>query len=152
MGVKNNDRLLISPQLELDQSLIPVTIYATGSCNYETRFGIFFSVLQSGKHWRLLKGDLQDTTANRCIITGITEAVGCLKEPCRVTVVTATDLGMSRPEGKNRINGDLLDSLKRLIRKNRHEIVIDVWQGGGDRLRSEIVFISGCRELFHALG
>jgi hypothetical protein len=71
-----------------------VKIYSIGSCNPQTRLGRYTALLQYKSNFKVVDGDLTNTTANRCIITGLIEAVKLLKKPCRVNLITSTAIGV----------------------------------------------------------
>ena len=115
-----------------------VTIYATGSCDPTTRKGCFNSSLQYGPHVKYLSAEITDTTANRCIILGLHAAVEQLKEPCRVTFVTSTLIGVGRDGRPRGHNKDLVSSLLKAIALGRHDATFDVWSGRGEELKGLI--------------
>lgn len=89
-----------------------ITIYSIGSCNTETRIGNYETLLEYGNHRKYLAGRVEDTTANRCIIIGFIEAVRKIKEPCRVELVSTTQIGLS---GLRKNKGSNIDLIKLLI-------------------------------------
>ncbi len=116
----------------------PVTIYSTGSCDPSTRKGRYSASLQYGSHIRHLSEEVADTTANRCIILGLLRAVEHLKEPCLVTLVTSTPIGVGKRERAKGPNKDLLKSLLQALALGRHDASFDVWSGRGEELNALI--------------
>ena len=98
-----------------------VTIYSTGSCDTASRKGRYCVSLQYGAYVRYLTEEVTDTTANRCIILGLLAAVERLKEPCQVTLVTSTPIGVRKGERSKGPNGDLVKSLLQALALGGHE-------------------------------
>ena len=82
-----------------------------------------------------LKHDLVDTTANRCIIQGLIEGVRNLREPCEVTLVTSTSLGLPKLKGTN---VDILRVLVSALEERNCTFTSNVVDGQGDDLRNRI--------------
>ncbi len=115
-----------------------VTIYSIGSCDTTTRKGRYNASLQYGEHVKYLAAEVSDTTANRCIILGLLAAVERLKEPCLVTLVTSTPIGVRKGERAKGPNGDLVKSLLQALALGGHDANFDVWSGRGDELNALI--------------
>ena len=61
-----------------------VTIYTDGACSGNPGPGGWGAVLRYGEHEKELSGGAPDTTNNRMELTGVIEALRCLREPCVV--------------------------------------------------------------------
>ncbi|WP_264312444.1 hypothetical protein [Pseudomonas putida] len=116
-----------------------VFIYSVGSCDTATRLGTAESLLEYNGKTKYLNQQLQDTTANRCIIEGLIAGVGQLKEPCSVRLVTATKIGLQKAARGKGVNADLVASLIRDLQERDCVFDFEVWEGRGDELRSKIV-------------
>ena len=66
----------------------PVRAFTDGACSGNPGPGGWGAVLQFGDHERELHGGVEDTTNNRMELTAAIEALGALKEPCRVSLTT----------------------------------------------------------------
>ena len=115
-----------------------VTIHSIGSCDTATRKGRYCVSLQYGEHVKYLSAEVSDTTANRCIILGLVAAVEQLKEPCQVTLVTSTPIGVKKGERSKGPNGDLVKSLLQALALGGHDATFDVWAGRGEELNTLI--------------
>ncbi len=65
-----------------------VRIYTDGACKGNPGPGGWGAVLKYGSHIREIKGYSRHTTNNIMELTAVIEALGTLKESCRVTVTT----------------------------------------------------------------
>jgi hypothetical protein len=118
-----------------------VTIYSSASCDCATREGSFFAALEYQGHFKYLTGRQSDTTVDRCILMGLLQAIHLISVPCRLTLVTATQLAFNRlgdPKGQNR---DLKQLLLRLGREKKCELQFELWPGGGERLKLKLAEI-----------
>ena len=115
-----------------------VTIYSTGSSDTTTRKGRYCASLQYGEHVKYLSAEVSGTTANRCIILGLLAAVEQLNEPCQVTLVTSTPIGVKKGRRSKGPNGDLVKSLLQTIALGGHDATFDVWSGRGEELNALI--------------
>ncbi len=115
-----------------------VTIYSSASCDWNTREGRFFAALEYHGHYKFVSGNQSDSTADRCILIGIIEAIHLINEPCKLTIVTATRFAFNRfgkPKGSNK---ELKQLLLGRIKDKQCEVEFDVWPGGGDHLKSRL--------------
>lgn len=87
---------------------------------------------------KLFTGELDDTTANRCIIHGCIEGVRNLKEACIVEFVTAIKLSVSKFKKGKGVNKDLLLALTKLLNEKGCEFNFTVEEGKGDWLKEKI--------------
>ena len=108
-----------------------VTIYSIGSCVTETRKGLFEVVLAYGEHRKYLTEAVNDTTANRCVILGLIAAVKLLKEPCNVTLITTTRVGLRGLAKGKGPNLDLLHELISLLSEKQCEFEFNELEGEG---------------------
>lgn len=63
-----------------------VAIYTDGACAGNPGPGGWGAVLMYGEHYKELSGNAAETTNNRMEIQAVIEALGSLKQPCRVNV------------------------------------------------------------------
>ncbi len=120
-----------------------VTVYTDGACSGNPGPGGWGAILDyKGKRKELSGGEAQ-TTNNRMELTAVIEALGALKEPCVVTVITDSKyvsdgitLGWAAGWKKNNwrkkdrkpaLNPDLWDTLLNLCEK--HKVVFSWIKG-----------------------
>ena len=120
-----------------------VTVYTDGACSGNPGPGGWGAILDyKGKRKELSGGEAQ-TTNNRMELTAVIEALGALKEPCTVTVITDSryvsdgiTLGWAagwkknnwrRKDRKPALNPDLWDTLLNLCEK--HKVVFSWIKG-----------------------
>lgn len=65
-----------------------VEIFTDGACSGNPGPGGWGAILRYNGHTKELSGGEPDTTNNRMELTAVIEALGSLKEPCRVTLTT----------------------------------------------------------------
>lgn len=88
---------------------MPIEIYATGSCDTESRRGYGHAILSySGIDQKHVAVAFDNTSANRCILHAIIAGLQEIKKPCAVLVVTATSSTRERPCLYQPPNGMLL--------------------------------------------
>jgi ribonuclease HI len=116
-----------------------ISIYSVGSCDTATRLGTGESLLEYNGKTKYLYQQLQDTTANRCIIEGLIAGVRQLKEPCSVLLVTATKIGVKKAIRGKGVNADLMGRLIKDLRERECVFDFEVWEGRGDELRFKVV-------------
>lgn len=116
-----------------------VSIYSVGSCDTGTRIGTAESLLEYNGKTKYLNQQLQDVTANRCIIEGLIAGVGQLKEPCYVLLVTATKIGVEKALRGKGVNADLVGRLLKDLQEQECVFDFEVWEGRGDELRMKVV-------------
>lgn len=115
-----------------------VTISSVGSCDTTTRLGYYEVLMEYNGKFKYLKNDLSDTTVNRCIIQGFIDGVRSLREPCDVTLVAATSLGLSAFPKLKGPNVDILRVLASVIEEQNCTFTFDAVCGHGDELRERI--------------
>jgi len=147
ISFKEEKRNLTNSSLSLDDVIEDdsdaVKIFSTGSCNPKTRCGKYNSLLEYKSHYKAVNGDLDDTTANRCIITGLIEAVKLLKKPCKVFLVTSTPIGIASVTRKGKgINVDILKILLEVLNEKRCEPKFIAVEGEGEMLNRYISSMS----------
>ena len=120
-----------------------VTVYTDGACSGNPGPGGWGAILDyKGKRKELSGGEAQ-TTNNRMELTAVIEALGALKEPCVVTVITDSKyvsdgitLGWAagwkrnnwrKKDRKPALNPDLWDTLLNLCEK--HKVVFSWIKG-----------------------
>ena len=120
-----------------------VTVYTDGACSGNPGPGGWGAILDyKGKRKELSGGEAQ-TTNNRMELTAVIEALGALKEPCTVTVITDSryvsdgiTLGWAagwkrnnwrKKDRKPALNPDLWDTLLNLCEK--HKVVFSWIKG-----------------------
>lgn len=115
-----------------------ISIYAVGSCNAETREGFGEVLLEYNTKVKYLLVVAHDTTASRCIIKGLITGVKLIKEPCAVTLVTSTKIGVTKVVRGNGVNTDLVRTLILELQERQCTFRFDVWAGRGEELRSKV--------------
>lgn len=68
--------------------------------------------------------DIQETTANRCIILAVAHAIKTLKEPCDITVYTFGSFGIKKmyQTSKTWVNRDVGNKLLNVIQEGKHQV------------------------------
>lgn len=147
MNEEQRSNKVLLKEIQNDDSDV-VKIYSTGSCDARTRVGRYTALLQYKAHFKVVNGELQDTTANRCIITGLIEAVKLLKKPCRVNLITSTAIGVKRVhrKGKEGVNADIVKVLLDFLNQKQCDPNFIVVEGEGDELNNFIFLKSLCNE------
>lgn len=114
-------------------------IYSIGSCNPQTKLGRYTALLQYKSHFKVVEGDLTYTTAKRCIIIGLIEAVKQLKKPCTVNIITSTPIGVDNliKNGKA-TNADILKILLDTLAQKHCDPSFIVVKGEGEKLNKFI--------------
>ena len=115
-----------------------VKIYSSGSCDSTRRVGCFFAALEYEGRFKYVAGEIDNATADRCILHGFLEALHLIKEPCTLTFVTATHFSFNRlgePKGANK---DLKRLFLRMLDEKQCHFEFEEWHGGGSQLRSQI--------------
>ncbi len=115
-----------------------ILIYSSASCDWNTREGQFFAALEYQGKYKYLTGPQAETTADRCILTGLLEAAHLIREPCKVKLITATRLSFNRlgqPKGSNK---ELKQLLLDILHQKQCMFEFDVWAGRGDRLKARL--------------
>ena len=115
-----------------------VKIYCSGSYDPTKRVGRFFVALEYKGRFKYISGEIKNTTADRCILSGFLEALHLIKEPCALTFVTATHFSFNlrgEPKGANK---DLKQLFLRMLDEKQCHFEFEEWQGRGDQLKSQI--------------
>lgn len=88
-------------------------ITSIGSCDAFAENGSYISLLlYKGKSKVLNKTGIKTSSANRCILAGIYDAVSMIKSPTDVIILTSTPLGFQSPKSVNRdLCEDIVDTL-----------------------------------------
>lgn len=115
-----------------------VKIYSIGSCNHLTRAGSYEVILEYKEKFFYMSADIENTTANRCIIQGLIDAVERLKEPCDVEMITSTSIGVKLASKGKGPNFDKISELFRAIMEKQCTVDFVEWLGEGDKLNSLI--------------
>ena len=111
-----------------------VTIYTDGACSGNPGPGGWGAVLRYGEHEKELSGGAPDTTNNRMELTGVIEALRCLREPCVVELYSDSKYiidalskgwvygwkkrGWIKSDKKPALNVDLWETLLTLIARH----------------------------------
>lgn len=112
-----------------------VSIYSIGSCDTTTRIGNYDVLFDHEGRTRRLHRELRDTTVNRCIIQGLIDAVTALKEPCLLTLITSTAIGIAKGSKKKGPNADLVNELLFELGNGGHHFEFEVREGHGEKIR-----------------
>lgn len=116
-----------------------VDIYTDGACSGNPGPGGYGAIIVYKGTEKVLSGGYADTTNNRMELTGVIEALACLKEPCEVTLTTDSKYvadgvtkgwakswranGWRKADKKPALNSDLWEQLLCLLEKHRVTIV-----------------------------
>lgn len=99
-----------------------VEIKSISSCNSITKNGSYFVEIKYKNHIKKLRGHIVMTTSNRCIITGLIIGIEQLKEPCNITLITRTEIGVKKySKGCKSRNYDLFKELISTLETNNHK-------------------------------
>jgi len=118
-----------------------VTIYCRGSRNHDHRMGWFLAGLECDSVQKHVFSDLEDATADQCLLVGFIEAVMLIKEPCRLRLVCATEIAFTRtgqPRGRNK---ELKRLLLRAIKARKCEAEFDIQKGCGRAIKQKLAEI-----------
>lgn len=115
-----------------------VEIYTDGACSGNPGLGGWGAILKFKGVEKELSGGEKSTTNNRMELTGVIEALKCLKEPCEVTLTTDSKYvadglskgwarswqknGWIKSDKKPALNPDLWEELLRLCDIHRVEV------------------------------
>lgn len=108
-----------------------VEIFTDGACSGNPGPGGWGAILRYNGHTKELSGGEPNTTNNRMELTAVIEALGSLKEPCRVTLTTDSKYvcdsinkgwakswqknGWRKADKKHALNPDLWEKLLNLL-------------------------------------
>lgn len=120
-----------------------VEIFTDGACSGNPGPGGWGAILRYNGHEKELSGGEANTTNNRMELTAVIEALGCLKEPCKVTLTTDSKYvsdgigkgwaeswqqnGWRKADKKPALNPDLWEKLLELLKI--HDVTIN-WVKG----------------------
>ena len=110
-----------------------VFIYVTGSCKAQTREGSAMVLTEQGSEKRLQTFNYSDTTANRCIIQGLIDAVLQLEAPHHVVLITSTPVGVVSASKRKGPNQGLVNELLSELSVRQCTYCFEVHKGGGTR-------------------
>lgn len=101
-----------------------VSLYVKGSCQYmtEERCGAWVALLCFKGREKVICGERNNATDKRMLITGITEAVKCLKEPCHVKVFTSGNFGLQNFHKGKGVNKDIIKQLFEILIARNHSV------------------------------
>src|SRR5690349_9682754 len=103
----------------------PIVLHTRGTCDPETKIGVWAAILQCGDHQRSLQGSAADTTVRVMELTAVIEALSALKRtPSTVQLFTDSNYIVCS------VNEWLPSWLKRGWKNARGEQVahLDLWQ------------------------
>ena len=97
-----------------------VEIFTDGACSGNPGPGGWGAILRYNGREKELSGGERDTTNNRMELTAVIEALGCLKEPCEVTLTTdskyvADGIGKGWATRRNKSKQSLTSSISRTL-------------------------------------
>lgn len=115
-----------------------VLIHATGRCDSKSKLGRFFATLTYNNQSKYVTGDLANTTADKCIITGVIEAVNLVREACNLSISIPTKLAFDDFGYPSESNIQIKTCLVNLIAEKKCSYAIEKWKAGGSSLRLEI--------------
>ncbi len=111
-------------------------ILSVGSCDTLAKRGSYTAVLLfKGKSKILKKSDIPTNSSNKCILTGILDAVSAIKMPTDIVILTSTPLGFNTPKS---INYSICEEIFRILEEKNCTFSIAVCQGKGSELNDFI--------------
>lgn len=131
---ENSDITLFDNDTQKD-----IKIYSVGSCDYQTKSGKYNVVLEYRKNKKYITNDLENVTANQCIIKGLIDAVSLIKEPCKIVAITSTEIGVSSARKGKGVNKDLVLELLKTVSQKKSTIEFDARLGEGEKIK-KIIF------------
>lgn len=109
-------------------------IMSIGSCDSVAKLGSYIAILLfKGKSKVLKKSNIPTNSANKCILTGIIDAVSAIKMPTDVIILSSTPLGFNTPKSKNH---RICQDIYRILTEKECHISFAVCQGKGYELNS----------------
>ncbi len=112
-----------------------VEIYTDGACSGNPGPGGWGAILRYGGHEKKISGGSPDTTNNRMELSGVIEALKCLKEPCEAVLTSDSRYvcdainkgwaekwqknGWRKSDKKPSLNSDLWQALLDLLKVHR---------------------------------
>lgn len=109
-------------------------IMSIGSCDSVAKIGSYIAILLfKGKSKVLKKSNIPTNSANKCILTGIIDAVSAIKMPTDVIILSSTPLGFNTPKSKNY---RFCQEIYRVLTEKECCITVAVCQGKGYELNS----------------
>jgi len=115
-----------------------VKIYSIGHCDTSSRKGRYEALLEYNENRKYLIKEVNDTTANRCIIIGLIDSVSSLKEPCAIELITTTKIGLRGLSKGKGPNVDLLKKLMDTIQEKGCEFEFVELEGKGAEINAKI--------------
>lgn len=111
-------------------------VMSIGSCDSVAKIGSYIAVLLfKGKSKVLKKSNIPTNSANKCILTGILDAVSAIRLPTDVIILSSTPLGFNTPKSKNYRT---CQDIYRILQEKECQISFAVCQGRGYELNSLI--------------
>lgn len=107
---------------------------SVGSCDSVAKIGSCIAILLfKGKSKVLKKSNIPTNSANKCILTGIFDAVSAIKMPTDVIILSSAPLGFNTPKSKNY---KICQDIYRILTEKECHISFAVCQGKGSELNS----------------
>lgn len=115
-------------------------VMSIGSCDSVAKIGSYIAILLfKGKSKVLKKSNIPTNSANKCILTGIIDAVSAIKMPTDVIILSSTPLGFNTPKSKNY---RFCQEIYRILSEKECSISASVCQGKGYELNSFVKSLS----------
>lgn len=109
-------------------------ILSVGSCDTLAKRGSYTAVLLfKDKSKVLKKSNIPTSSSNKCILTGILDAVSAIKTPTDIVILTSTALGFNSPKSKNY---SICREIFRILEEKKCTFSISVCQGKGSELNN----------------
>lgn len=109
-------------------------IMSIGSCDSVAKIGSYIAILLfKGKSKVLKRSNIPTNSANKCILTGIIDAVSAIKMPTDVIILSSTPLGFNTPKSKNY---RFCQEIYRVLTEKECRITVAVCHGKGYELNS----------------
>ena len=111
-------------------------ILSVGSCDTAAKFGSYTAALLfKRKSMVLKKSNITTNSSNKCILTGILDAVSAIKMPTDVVILTSTPLGFNTPKSKNY---NICREILRILEEKKCTFALAVCRGKGYELNNFI--------------
>ncbi|MCK8828133.1 hypothetical protein MWH25_10360 [Natroniella acetigena] len=125
--------------LERNAIMKKVNVYVIGGVGHGELGNYYKLLLEYKEVTKFIEGKIkEETTPNRCIITGIIKAVEILKEPVNLTIHITTPIGIKAAKKGKGVNYDLVNRLLILLNKKGCNTNFEYWHSNAEQLRNLI--------------
>lgn len=111
-------------------------VLSVGSCDTSAKLGSYTAVLLfKRKSMVLKKSNITTSSSNKCILTGVFDAVSAIKQPTNIVILSSTPLGFNTPKSKNY---NTCREIIRVLEEKKCTFALAVCQGKGYELNNFI--------------